>query len=134
MGLNWLVALVVVVATVIAGRPPPRADWLLIVGIPILVVGQVWGLALLSRQRALRNRPWLLRRKQLNPVTLLFGALSRPVRYGLAIVMVLGFAAGNRSAAGGLVFVFGFHFGVALNELARRHGRGIDLPPPIVAR
>jgi hypothetical protein len=91
------VAAVIVVATVLGGRLPEVA-LLLIPGIPLLVVGQLWAILVMKARMPSVSGGWRTRmstqmRGQINPRTFFFPGLPKQAAYGVLDVFFLGWPA-----------------------------------------
>jgi hypothetical protein len=92
------VAAVIVVATVLGGRPLPEVALLLIPGIPLVFGGQLWVIFVLNARMPRVSGGWRARmssqmKVQRNPRTFFFPGLSKPAGYGLLCAFLLGWLA-----------------------------------------
>lgn len=97
-GLGAVVAAVIVVATVISGRPLSGIGLLLIPGIPLVFGGQLWVILVLNARMPRLSGGWRARmsaqmKVQRNPRTFLFSGLSKQAAYGLLGAFFLGWLA-----------------------------------------
>jgi hypothetical protein len=88
------IAAVIVAVTLVADRPVPDAGPLLIPGIPLLVVGQLWAIAIISARRPRSARGFRERlaaqwRGQLSSRTVFFPDLPAPAAHAIGAIFVL---------------------------------------------
>ena len=153
---------VVCAAAALTERPLPGVGFLLGVATPLVFLGQLWTIGILTARMPMRSGSCR------NPRRFFFGALPAPLAYGVVGAVVVGWlaaltafpalslgkptgglsdcpralvrhgvvtcvsestyqqsrAAGQRLAAGVAMAFLAVHFGVALNEVARRADDG----------
>jgi hypothetical protein len=90
---------VIVAVTLVAQRPVPDVGALLIPGIPLLVVGQLWAISLISarlsdRSRRVRERIAAQRREQRNPKEFFFPDLPASTANAITAIFFLAWLAG----------------------------------------
>jgi hypothetical protein len=97
-GLGAVVAAVIVLATVVGGRPLPGIGLLLIPGIPLLFGGQLWMILVMQARTPRVSGGWRAKmyaqmKVQRNPRKFLFPGLPKYAAYGLLCGAYLGMLA-----------------------------------------
>ena len=98
-GVAAAVTAVVIVADLVRAEPVANLDGLLIVGVPLVAVGQVWMIALISARSPALPGGWAARMRRgvgsqrmnlRNPRTFLFGDLDPVPAWSLLVLFLLG--------------------------------------------